>query len=1261
MFDVSPDDVALLNDGDLRELVAHLCEADLAKRGISTLSVTWGGHQTAKDDGIDVHVEIPDGAVIEGSIPRANTGYQVKLPEMARAAILQEMCPNGELRASIQALADQGGAYVIVSGHASATERALKNRRAALREALAGTAHADSLHTDFYDRTRLATWVRQHPGLIAWVREKVGRAFPSWKPYGAWTSAAESIDDEYLVDGLVRLHLGLHADDKARPVLEALDDLRELLARPGSVVRLVGLSGVGKTRLVQALFDRRLGHKPLPPSLAVYTNLSDNPSPQPVGMVSDLQASNHRAIVIVDNCPSELHGRLAETCRGTNSISVLTVEYDIRDDQPEGTRVVTLEASSLELIASLVAKRFPHISRVDIETIAENSGGNARIAIALAETVGKSESIAGLTSDQLFQRLFRQRHPSNDDLLRAAQACSLLYSFDVEGTGDAGSELSRLAELAGQSVLDLYRNVSELERRGLVQRRANWRSMLPHAIANRLAARALQDVPYTLLEARLINGAPARTARSLSRRLGFLHDQPRAVAIANRWLGLGGLLGDLESLDELTCAMFENIAPVSPAATTEALKRVGSAGQASARIWQRQTSLLRSLAYDPTLFDSCARMLAEATNFVGDEHGAKQAREVFVSLFGLYLSATHATLAQRLQVIEDLLLSDDDAGRMLGRDALSRVLETTHFGSTGRFQFGARSRDYGYQPSTLAEVVAWYERALEFIEDLAARHASLEHELRTVLAQNFRTLWSNIRVFDKLEKAVLRLSRGTFYGDAWLAIRFVQTLDTEELPKADVDRLATLEAALRPTHLSDRVRVFVLSDAAGIVDVDDPVQEDFQVQARKADAMARELGIATASDPATLQGLLPEVVAGGQRTWEFGAGLMAGSTDIEATWQVLAGEVRSTVERLHDAPILRGFLAELGKSRADVAHELLDAVMGDPALVRFLPMLQLSLNLDDRAVTRLITALDTTSAPVMAYGFLAFGRATEFVPADRLAALLLSIARRSGGVRVAMDVLYMRFFTDSTEKRAFATSLLEAGRALLDGVDFSKHGHRNDHRLASLVRTCLRGRGGEVVARRLIERFRDAVGSGETYAFEQGELLEAAFAVQTHITLDVLFSGDEDAIQVGHMTIAHLEGHRASPLGSAPVPNLLKWCDQDKARRYAVAASVVPLMGPGNADSKPSWSAHSKALMESAPDPAVVVEALIVRLRPSSWSGSRASVMERNAKLIDEIEPRVAAQLERVLDEAKKSLIDEIAQERRYEQLRDSARDERFE
>jgi hypothetical protein len=67
MFEITPQDIAQLDDKQLRTLVGLLCEAELRSRGYSTAFVTWGGDQNAKDGGLDVRVSLPDDKPIDDS------------------------------------------------------------------------------------------------------------------------------------------------------------------------------------------------------------------------------------------------------------------------------------------------------------------------------------------------------------------------------------------------------------------------------------------------------------------------------------------------------------------------------------------------------------------------------------------------------------------------------------------------------------------------------------------------------------------------------------------------------------------------------------------------------------------------------------------------------------------------------------------------------------------------------------------------------------------------------------------------------------------------------------------------------------------------------------------------------------------------------------------------------------------------------------------------------------------------------------------
>ena len=162
-------------------------------------------------------------------------------------------------------------------------------------------------------------------------------------------------------------------------------------------------------------------------------------------------------------------------------------------------------------------------------------------------------------------------------------------------------------------------------RRDLVQQRSVWRAVLPHAIANRLAVRALEDTPYDLIDQQLVMGGTDRLALIFLAKA--VHSCMRAPAPSlSSTIGLqpGGLLGDAAAFNDLGHrAMFENVAPVSPEAALAVLERAGERDPEVATMVLRQNrSLLRSLAYDPLLFERSISVVGPGgnTQFRRDRH-----------------------------------------------------------------------------------------------------------------------------------------------------------------------------------------------------------------------------------------------------------------------------------------------------------------------------------------------------------------------------------------------------------------------------------------------------------------------------------------------------------------------------------------------------------------------------------------------------------------------------------------------------------------
>jgi hypothetical protein len=169
-------------------------------------------------------------------------------------------------------------------------------------------------------------------------------------------------------------------------------------------VRLVGLSGTGKTRFAEALFDDAVGNKALPKSHVIYGDVA-SVEVSPITVAEQLIAEGRRAIVIADNCPATVHRQVTNIISRPNSqISFLSIDYDVGENQPESTLVVVLKEDGDELIRALLKQRAPGLPATDRDRIVDFSGGNSRIALVLVRSAQAAGSLANLADRELVSR-----------------------------------------------------------------------------------------------------------------------------------------------------------------------------------------------------------------------------------------------------------------------------------------------------------------------------------------------------------------------------------------------------------------------------------------------------------------------------------------------------------------------------------------------------------------------------------------------------------------------------------------------------------------------------------------------------------------------------------------------------------------------------------------------------------------------------------------------------------------------------------------
>lgn len=1257
MFEITPRDVSELDDSDLRELVARLGNASLAAAGHPSHYVTWGGDQRASDGGVDVRLDAPRAVAAEAGFPRSLIGYQVKKMAMPRSEIQGEMCPGGVLRPSIRNIVQAGGAYIIVSSE-STSDKMYQDRKSAMQEAMTAMEGADAAFVDFYDARRIADWTNRHPSVVAWVRERLGKPLQGWRPYGQWVvnrgaKAHPFVDDESprLVDPTDREQHGYTLQD-------GLQYVRTLLRRGGASVRIAGLSGVGKTRFAQALFEEMAAESAIAPSLAVYCDVSDEPMPAPQVLLDELVAAKRRVILVVDNCSSELHAKLAAKCKGSDTVGLLTIEYDIREDTPNETSVFRLEPASAELITEVIKQQFPHISQVDAATITRFSEGNSRVAIALADTVGKHESLGRLSDEALFNRLFWQKHDKSDALLRAARACALVYSFDGE---NEANELPRLAALADMGVLALYGEVNALLQRGLAQKRGVWRAVLPHAIATRLAKQALSAIPYSFIAAQLVEGK-GRLLRSFSRRLGYLHDSEEAVVIVRGWLAEGGLLGAVAELSEPLVEVLRNVAPVDPDAVLGAIERA-AAGDAAEQFLSIDnparstiTRLLRSIAYEAAYFDRCLAVLVRFALTEPAGNRMDRTDELIKSMFTIYLSGTHASKEQRAAWIRRHLESADERVQRLALQCLDSALEATHFTSHYGFDFGARSRNYGYTPKRGPETVAWFEPFIALAVEFGMRDSALGGKVRNMLASNFRALWSHVRLYDQLGDAAEKLTP-LGWEQGWLAIRQTMRFDKDDKNPEGSRRLAALEHRARPTTLVEQAKAVVLTSFSGGLDITDGDEDDGLRPYERAERYAEELGQAVAADAESLQTLLPRLVENRQgRQWRFGFGLAKGSGQPENLWRALVSAFESTDPGARGVQVLLGFLGGLHVIDRLLFERLLDDALLNPTLSEWVPVLQTCATVDERGCERLIRSLERGVAPADKYRYLAYGRVAEQLSDSDMARLAHAIAGKDDGLLVALDILAMYLH----EKEA-GQDVAAAVRQLMPKVPLAvRRHHQLDFSLKLLIGKCMAGPTGQASAKSLLQSLRAGFADHTLSSYDFEEVVAALFAAHPIAALDELVDAGDGHPRGFIRTLTIEDADGKNPLADVPLETLISWCRSGDPERWSLLAGSIPAFTEGE-DQHLAWTDAALELVRQSPEPIKVIRALVCRLAPMSWSGSRATIMSKRLPLLDAIEFFLEGEDLAGLRKLREDFERQIERERAWEQQERNPGDNSFE
>lgn len=1214
VLDISSRDISKLSEDGLQRLVALLCEAELEACVLPPKFVVWTDNTKAGDGGVDVRVSTESRLGECGFIPKGQTIFQVKQSKVPPSDIRREMhdkrCPQ-KLRDAIAANFKAGGAYVIVGGKAAVGDGGINKRKEEMRK-VAREAMPDidprNLCVDFYGGDRIAQWVRRHASVALRLREELEMPV-GWQHYEDgkdWSAPRQRISgkDEYVVGDDIFLV------DKRRgkklSLCEGINSIRETVRGGNFAVRIVGLSGMGKTRLVRALFDSTIGELPLKKHEAIYGDSGAEVKPSPVAFARTLVAEGRPVVLIVDNCDKEKHDELADIC-AKSAVKLITVEFDIRDHKPEGTDVFQLECESRQVVEELIYRRYPGVHENNRCRIAKLCGGNPRMGLILAEGAVDTGDLADLSDVLFVDRLLWQNNEQDKALKQTAEVCSLVYSFGVGGKNK--EELAVLAKFAGRDAADMQFDVAELVRRGIAQQRGDMRAILPEALARHFAANALAAIDNDDILRAVMDEERERLLKSFSRRLGYMHGNKYARKIADRLFAPGGFL-DVQGKrpSKLQTTVLENIAPMLPELTLEFIKRAigGDSLSVKSPHLKKYARLLYHLAYDGEMFGDAAGLLSRLALLDPGHRVSEYARDILRPLFYYSLSGTCAPLETRLEFVKTLMESQQPEKWGLGLKLLSSTMTRRRNNTLMLFdEFGARARGFGYRASR-----DWFQAFIGYAAKVAVSDLPAAAGAGKVLADHFRELWS-FGLVAELDAAAREIAKHDNHQDMALAVLATIRFEGDRMDEERRKRLLAIRDLFAPRNLREKFKMFFVTDNRHHL-LSHTGLDGRDVTVDQVAEHARRMGVDIMHSKSDFKALLPDMLTTPHHLlFQVGMGLAEGCDgDYLRVWNDFRGALSGIPDpnkRFFAAP--DGFMRVVAKeSDADAVDILEKAVTDDvfaPVYPRFEAAAQLS---DESAIKRIEKSVGLRKAPAHAYKVFAWGRNHEIYGDADLARIIRSIMTLEGGVDAATEILSMRFFNAEDGQNDSDPAIIKCCREVAGSVDFAAWRNSGDmlYKLGNIVAAAFVQAEAADESRALCRKLAHA----KIYQSEIRHILNPLARAHPCVFLDELVNSFDDDYFWHN---SYLSSAIAAIKDGDDI--IVRWCEQNPGDRCHRAAFVVNFF-EGAEGEKRRLTSIARRLIDKAPDKTKVLDNLWEgEISWSGWVGERVEMFENDLAL----------------------------------------------
>ncbi|NBB81720.1 MAG: hypothetical protein GVY36_20160 [Verrucomicrobia bacterium] len=1020
-----------LKDFELVEVLRRLISAELKKNGIPLSSGAAPAQITIADGGEDARVVWHEGPSRTDFLPHRYTTLQCKKSDPGPSGLKEEVWTKAsqgknkkrELNEALAETLRKEGAYLVVTGSPVVGVK-ITRRVEAIQDGIreAGCDPSRLAAIQIIDANKLASWISSHPSVALWLNSTLRELhLHGFRDYEEWSSDPEikettlqCLEEErFQIQGAPLRQWkndreGLSDFQSIQSIRATLDDFFQTYGR---VIRIIGPSGYGKTRLVHTLLnspddDPKEFLDPKQVVYAVYVDVKNTI----VNIAREMARSDSRCILIVDDCPDEIHKRLWEAMnRGNANAILITIGVETKSFTFDRNLVINVQAASNDLIESIAKDVSSENRNRDASFVRELANGFPRMAVVAARAIREGdEALASV--EALVNRIVWGDEQPDDEALFALQTLSLFTVLGVEN--EPGLELAEVAKFIERKPACLFRIFSRFVARGIVARSGDYAELQPVPLAMRLANSWLASMPTGTLD-RLFREISPELQLRVAGRLRWVSWSAEVSNAADRLLA--ELLPTQADLDtEHGSKLLDRFVHMAPdrvmdhlynllgPLTVDELMQFGSGRRHT--VWA-----LEKLVFRKETFADAARLLLRL-GAAENESWGNNATGQFKSLYKLQLSGTEADPTKKLEILDEGLQSPNMRIRQICVDALESMLTTQHFSrSAGQERIGTSEPLSDWYPKTYGEMFDYYRAALCRLKGIALDDCDPFQETALFhIGDHLRGLLKLPNLLDDVVAAIKEIKtsyprwhKGLTAVGEWLYF------DQDPAPQDYKDQLRSLYDELMPANDIEKILLFSKGWRMDFHDPDVPYDRSSRNDHYYAERMVVENIAESPKEAEYYQPVLEEFAAGTYHSAGFTLMHIAMHVDDPENLVKRALEFLDRDDGANtSATMLRSILFGLSKVNGAAAREHLETALDKGDLAPYTVDLISSVGVDDRLFSLLIDRVRTGEMSPWRAGPLGF-RAELGCVSPELITKLIEVLLASGaeGAWAAIDFL----------------------------------------------------------------------------------------------------------------------------------------------------------------------------------------------------------------------------------------------------------------